>query len=110
MTKARIGMVLDEWTSANPNCRFPGSSVGIGTLSYSASYGGYAANRQLPGTSHRGVRLRTLAAALAAAALAVAAPPPLRLPAPITASVTRAASQASPCAAEARSTPAPESL
>jgi len=31
MTKARIGMVLDEWTSANRNCRFPGSSVGIGT-------------------------------------------------------------------------------
>ena len=50
-TKVRIGMVLDEWSSSNPQCTQPGSSVGIGTSSYSASYGGWTSFNQLPGTS-----------------------------------------------------------
>ena len=51
LTKVRIGMVLDDYSSGNPNGAHPASSVGIGTSSYSASYGGWTSFNQLPGTS-----------------------------------------------------------
>ena len=50
-TKVRIGMVLDEWRWSNRQCAYPGSTVGIGTSSKSASYGGWTSYKQLPGTS-----------------------------------------------------------
>lgn len=54
----RIGTTVDEWTSNNRYCGWPGSAIGIGTPSHSATYGGYRETIQLPGVSQVYVRGR----------------------------------------------------